>query len=106
MPVANDSVTDFEPAALDRSAPTFIAGHRGMVGSAIHRRLEGDGFSNLHVRTRSELDLTDRRATFEFFEMLRPDVVVLAAARVGGQSRHLRNLDSRPQRRHRPPVCD
>jgi GDP-L-fucose synthase len=84
MPVANDSVTDFEPAALDRSAPTFIAGHRGMVGSAIHRRLEGDGFSNLHVRTRSELDLTDRRATFEFFEMVRPDLVVLAAARVGG----------------------
>ncbi|MBJ7339100.1 GDP-L-fucose synthase [Mycolicibacterium sp.] len=75
---------DFTPSTLDRSAPTFIAGHRGMVGSAIHRRLEREGFTNLHVRTRHELDLTDRRATFEFFERTRPTVVVLAAARVGG----------------------
>ncbi|MCW2512288.1 MAG: fcl [Mycobacterium sp.] len=75
---------DYAPTALDRSAPTFIAGHRGMVGSAIHRRLEREGFTNLHVRARRDLDLTDRRATFDFFEEVRPDVVVLAAARVGG----------------------
>ncbi len=79
-----DDATTFTPGPLDRSAPTFIAGHRGMVGSAILRRLEGDGFTDLHVRTRRELDLTDRTATFEFFEQVRPEVVVLAAARVGG----------------------
>lgn len=82
--MTNDAASSYTPAALDRSAPTFIAGHRGMVGSAIHRRLERDGFSNVHVRARSELDLTDRRETFGFFELVRPDVVVLAAARVGG----------------------
>jgi GDP-L-fucose synthase len=75
---------DYTPTALDRTASTFIAGHRGMVGSAIHRRLEREGFTNLHVRPRRDLDLTDRRATFNFFEEVRPDLVVLAAARVGG----------------------
>jgi GDP-L-fucose synthase len=84
MPMATDDESDYTPAALDRSASTYIAGHRGMVGSAIHRRLERDGFTNLHVRSRHELDLTDRRATFAFFEEVRPKVVVLAAARVGG----------------------
>ncbi|KAA0098240.1 GDP-L-fucose synthase [Mycolicibacterium sp. P1-18] len=74
----------YRPRVLDRAAPTFVAGHRGMVGSAIHRRLEREGFSNLHVRPRSELDLTDRQSTFAFFEEVRPTVVVLAAARVGG----------------------
>jgi GDP-L-fucose synthase len=84
MPMATLNDFDYAPTALDRSAPTFIAGHRGMVGSAIHRRLEREGFTNLHVRARRDLDLTDRRATFDFFEEVRPDVVVLAAARVGG----------------------
>ena len=69
---------------LDPSAPTFIAGHRGMVGSAILRRLTDDGFTNLLTRGRADLDLTDRAATFAFFEQTRPEVVVLAAARVGG----------------------
>lgn len=69
---------------LDPSAATFIAGHRGMVGSAILRRLTDDGFTNLLTRGRADLDLTDRAATFAFFEQTRPDVVVLAAARVGG----------------------
>jgi len=82
--MTTDPKSAYVPAALDRSAPTFIAGHRGMVGSAIHRRLERSGFGNLHVRPRSKLDLTDRRATFAFFEEVRPTVVVLAAARVGG----------------------
>ncbi|OMB92930.1 GDP-fucose synthetase [Mycobacterium sp. NS-7484] len=70
--------------ALDPAAPTFVAGHRGMVGSAIHRTLRTEGFSDLLVRSRRELDLTDRTATFEFFARSRPRVVVLAAARVGG----------------------
>lgn len=75
---------DFTPGALDRATPVFVAGHRGMVGSAIHRKLEADGFTHLLVRPRRELDLTDRRAVFEFFGATRPEVVVLAAARVGG----------------------
>lgn len=82
--MATDDESPYVPAALDRAAPTYIAGHRGMVGSAIHRRLEREGFTNLHVRTRRELDLTDRPATFAFFDEIRPAVVVLAAARVGG----------------------
>jgi GDP-L-fucose synthase len=82
--MANDGRSADAPAAPDRSAPTYVAGHRGMVGSAIVRRLQREGFSDLHVRTRSELDLTDRRATFDFFERVRPGVVVLAAAKVGG----------------------
>lgn len=69
---------------LDPAAPTFVAGHRGMVGSAIHRKLRSEGFTDLLVRSRRELDLTDRAATFEFFAHSRPRVVVLAAARVGG----------------------
>lgn len=75
---------DFTPGLLDRAGPVFVAGHRGMVGSAIHRRLESEGFTNLLVRPRSELDLTNRTAAFDFFEAHRPEVVVLAAARVGG----------------------
>jgi len=61
-----------------------VAGHCGMVGSAILRRLELEGFDNLILRARHELDLTDRRATFALFESTRPQLVVLAAARVGG----------------------
>jgi GDP-L-fucose synthase len=75
---------DFTPGPLDRAGPVFVAGHRGMVGSAIHRRLVAEGFDNLLVRARSELDLTDRSAVFEFFAAHRPEVVVLAAAKVGG----------------------
>ncbi|QZY48976.1 GDP-L-fucose synthase [Mycolicibacterium austroafricanum] len=75
---------DFSPGRLDRSTPTFVAGHRGMVGSAIRRKLEAEGFSNLLLRSRDELDLTDRAATFDFFRRTRPRLVVLAAAKVGG----------------------
>ena len=62
----------------------FIAGHRGMVGSAIVRSLQGQGFTNLLVRTRQELDLLDRSAVREFFKTERPEFVIDAAARVGG----------------------
>lgn len=70
--------------SLDRSAPVYIAGHRGLVGSALLRRFEEDGFGNLLLRSRAELDLTDRAATFDFIREARPQVVIDAAARVGG----------------------
>lgn len=69
---------------LDRGATTYIAGHRGLVGSALWRLFEAEGFSDLVGRTSSELDLTDRSAVFDFFEEVRPHTVILAAAKVGG----------------------
>lgn len=62
----------------------YVAGHRGLVGSALVRRLESEGFDDLVLRTRAELDLTDRDATFRFFERERPRYVFHAAAKVGG----------------------
>ncbi|MFM8764701.1 MAG: GDP-L-fucose synthase family protein [Spartobacteria bacterium] len=69
---------------MDKEAKIFVAGHRGMVGSAIVRRLQTAGFENILTRTRQELDLMDRAAVRVFFEAERPDYVVDAAARVGG----------------------
>ena len=69
---------------LDRGAPFYIAGHRGMVGSAVYRHLSSAGFTNLIGKSSKELDLTDRDAVFKFFDEARPRYVVLAAARVGG----------------------
>jgi GDP-L-fucose synthase len=69
---------------LDRAAPVYIAGHRGLVGSALVRTFQAAGFTNLLLRSRSEVDLTDRAATFEFLLETRPHVVIDAAARVGG----------------------
>ncbi len=65
-------------------APIFIAGHRGLVGSAIVRELKGLGYTNLLTQTRSELDLLDAKAVQAFFQNERPRFVVLAAAKVGG----------------------
>ncbi len=62
----------------------YIAGHRGLVGSAIVRRLESEGYSNLVMRTSSELDLTDAKAVEAFFAEEKPEYVFLAAAKVGG----------------------
>jgi GDP-L-fucose synthase len=62
----------------------FVAGHRGMVGSAIVRRLQQGGYGQIVTRTRQELDLLDQRAVFDFLEAERPDYVFLAAAKVGG----------------------
>ena len=76
---------------MDTGARIYIAGHRGLVGSAIVRRLQAGGYTRLITRTHAELDLTDERATRAFFEAERPDHVFLAAARVGGivaNSRH------------------
>jgi GDP-L-fucose synthase len=70
--------------ALKKSDSIFIAGHRGLVGSSIRRRLLEKGYTNLIVRTRAELDLTDVPAVRRFLEDARPNCVVLAAAKVGG----------------------
>jgi len=75
---------DFVPAPLDRSASVYIAGHRGLVGSAIWRLLEKEGFTNLIGRTSAELDLRNRSAVFDFFADQEPQYVILAAAKVGG----------------------
>ena len=69
---------------IDRSLRVFVAGHRGMVGSAIVRRLIEAGFSDIVTRSSKELDLRDRTSVFAFFEQERPEVVFLAAAKVGG----------------------
>ena len=69
---------------MDRSRRIYVAGHRGLVGSAICRRLRQDGYSNLIVRDRQELDLFDRPAVDAFFAKEKPEYVFLAAAKVGG----------------------
>ena len=69
---------------LRRGARVYVAGHRGLVGSAIVRRLRTEGLTNLVMRTHAELDLRDQRAVEAFFARERPEYVVLAAARVGG----------------------
>src|SRR5438094_9046468 len=69
---------------MDKSDKIFVAGHRGMVGSAVLRRLEAQGFGNIVTRARLQLDLTDESAVAKFFAEERPGVVVVAAAKVGG----------------------
>ena len=69
---------------LDKTAKIYVAGHRGLVGSAIWNNLLSRGYTNLVGRTHKELDLTDQLAVREFFDSERPDAVVLAAAFVGG----------------------
>jgi len=74
----------FTPGPLERDAPFYIAGHRGLAGSALWRVLAKAGFTNLVGRASHELDLKDRDATFAFFRETKPRYVVLAAAKVGG----------------------
>ncbi len=69
---------------MNSSTPIYVAGHRGLVGSAILRRLQAAGHTKLLLRTHAKLDLTDERATRAFFDAERPEVVFLAAAKVGG----------------------
>jgi len=69
---------------MDKSSKIYIAGHRGMVGSAIQRKLEKEGFTNFVTRSSSALDLRDQKAVADFFEQEKPDYVFLAAAKVGG----------------------
>lgn len=69
---------------MDKSAKIYIAGHKGMVGSAIYRKLQQEGFTNFVTRSSSELDLRNQAAVEAFFEQEKPDYVFLAAAKVGG----------------------
>src|SRR5947209_7334253 len=69
---------------MDKSEKIFVAGYRGLVGSALIRRLEAEGFANLPRRDRSQLDLADESAVQNFFAQEKPVVVMLAAAKVGG----------------------
>jgi len=69
---------------INKSKKIYIAGHRGLVGGAIKRELERKGYTNLIYKTHSELDLTDSKAVAKFFEFEKPDLVIQAAAKVGG----------------------
>jgi len=69
---------------VEKDSKIYIAGHRGMVGSAILRKLKDKGYSNFILKTSSELDLRDQQAVISFFEKEKPDYVFLAAAKVGG----------------------
>jgi GDP-L-fucose synthase len=69
---------------MDKKAKIYIAGHRGLVGSAIMRQLAAQGYSNVVTRTHAELDLTNQQVVADFFQEEKPDYVILAAAKVGG----------------------
>ncbi len=69
---------------MNKDSKIYVAGHRGMVGSAIVRRLIASGYENILVRTRAELDLTEQKAVFDFMQAEKPDYIFLAAAKVGG----------------------
>lgn len=75
---------EYTPGPLERGSTFYVAGHRGLAGSAITRRLESAGFDRIVGRTSAELDLKDRDAVFEFFAHEKPRYVALAAAKVGG----------------------
>jgi GDP-L-fucose synthase len=77
-------VDDASPLHLDPSAPVYVAGHRGLVGSAVWRALVNRGFTRLIGSSSEETDLRDRAAVFDFFATHTPEVVILAAAKVGG----------------------
>ncbi|WP_276091380.1 GDP-L-fucose synthase [Pedobacter sp. JY14-1] len=69
---------------MEKNAKIYVAGHRGMVGSAIYRKLAGEGYTNILTRNSSELDLRDQQQVATFFATEKPDYVFLAAAKVGG----------------------
>lgn len=69
---------------MEKNSKIFVAGHRGMVGSAIYRKLQKEGYSNIITKTSSELDLRNQQAVADFFASEKPDYVFLAAAKVGG----------------------
>ena len=73
-----------QPIPMDKSSSIYVAGHMGLVGSALYRALQGEGHLNLVVRTRRELDLTRQAEVEEFFRSTRPEYVFMAAAKVGG----------------------
>ena len=69
---------------MEKNSKIYVAGHRGLAGSAIVRKLKEEGYQNLLLKTSAELDLRDQKAVKEFFEKEKPEYVFLAAAKVGG----------------------
>lgn len=82
--VSLPTITTSESLAMNKHVKIYIAGHRGLAGSAIARELQKQGYNNIVMRTHAELDLEDAAATLNFFEQERPEIVFLAAAKVGG----------------------
>lgn len=80
----SESINAYMNGPITRDAKIFVAGHRGMVGSALVRRLEAGGYSNILLRTSEEIDLLDQRAVSMFMQEQRPDYIFIAAAKVGG----------------------
>jgi len=76
---------------MPKSSKIYIAGHNGMVGSAIHRHFQANGYANILTRTFEELDLRDQQAVRSFFETEKPGYVILAAARVGGINANMKH---------------
>ncbi|WP_016881326.1 MULTISPECIES: GDP-L-fucose synthase family protein [unclassified Rhodococcus (in: high G+C Gram-positive bacteria)] len=75
---------DYVPRPLSRNAPIYVAGHRGLVGSAVSRKLVAENFTDVRGLTSAELDLRNRDAVFKYFAKHRPDTLIVAAAKVGG----------------------
>ncbi len=69
---------------MNKNSKIYVAGHRGMVGSAITRKLEKEGYTNIITRTSAQLDLRNQQAVADFFAAEQPEYVFLAAAKVGG----------------------
>ncbi|MDE6137857.1 MAG: NAD-dependent epimerase/dehydratase family protein, partial [Candidatus Gastranaerophilales bacterium] len=69
---------------MNKDSKIYVAGHTGLVGSAIVSSLANDGFNNIITKTHQELDLTNQKETFEFFQTEKPEYVINAAAKVGG----------------------
>ena len=76
---------------MEQTAKIYIAGHRGMVGSSLERKLRKEGFNNIITRTSTELDLRNQKAVNDFFEKEKPAYVILAAAKVGGIQANINN---------------
>ena len=69
---------------MRKDARIYLAGHMGLAGSAILRRLQDSGYENILIRRHDELEMTDQNCTFQYLKQVQPDVVILAAAKVGG----------------------
>ena len=88
---------------MERSARIFVAGHRGLVGSALMRRLQADGYANLLTATREQLDLRDQAAVNYWFRANRPEYVFLVAGTVGGILANSTRPGRIPLRQHDDP---
>ena len=78
---------------ISKYSKIFIAGHRGMVGSAIYRKLQSNGYKKIFIKNKKKLNLLDQKKTFYFLKKLKPDLVIIAAARVGGINANLKSKD-------------